>query len=155
MTGISRAASRRLLSTLVYLGYMHTDGCMYRLAPKVMQLGYAYLSGQALPDIVEHYVVEVAEQTGDPCSVCVLDDLDVVYIARASTKKIMSINLSIGTRLPAWANATGRVLLGNLKPQALTEALAHSEMVEHSINTITDLDALAGAIAQATEDGFA
>jgi len=154
MTGISRAASRRLLSTLVYLGYVHTDGRVFRLTAKVMQLGYAYLSGQALPDIVEHYVVEVAEQTGESCSVCVLDGTEVVYIARASTKKIMSVNLSIGTRLPAWATATGRVLLGDLSALALDEALARSEITALAVNSITDQEALVAAIRKAKEDGY-
>jgi IclR family pca regulon transcriptional regulator len=153
--GISRASARRLLATLVHLGYVHADGRTFRLTPKVMQLGYAYLSGQTLTEIVEHYVVDVAEKTGESCSVCVLDDTDVVYIGRASTKKIMSINLSIGTRLPAWATANGRVLLGGLDERELEERLARSEIVGHTANTSTKVEDLIKAVRKAQRDGYA
>ncbi|GGC69624.1 IclR family transcriptional regulator domain-containing protein [Undibacterium terreum] len=154
LTGISRAAARRLLSTLVHLGYVHASGRSFRLTPKVMKLGYAYLSGQALTDIVEHYVVDVAEKTGESCSVCVLDGSDVVYIARASTKKIMTINLSIGTRLPAWPTATGRVLLSSLEEAELLAVLEQSEITKHSVNTITERAALLAAIASVRTAGY-
>ncbi|MFP3554140.1 IclR family transcriptional regulator C-terminal domain-containing protein [Paraburkholderia sp. SIMBA_049] len=154
-TGISRASARRLLATLVHLGYVHADGRTFRLTPKVMQLGYAYLSGQTLTEIVEHYVVDVAEKTGESCSVCVLDDTDVVYIGRASTKKIMSINLSIGTRLPAWATANGRVLLGGLDERELEERLARSEIIGHAANTLTKVEDLIKAVRKAHRDGYA
>jgi IclR family pca regulon transcriptional regulator len=153
--GISRASARRLLATLVHLGYVHADGRTFRLTPKVMQLGYAYLSGQTLTEIVEHYVVDVAEKTGESSSVCVLDDTDVVYIGRASTKKIMSINLSIGTRLPAWATANGRVLLGGLDERELEERLARSEIVGHTANTSTKVEDLIKAVRKAQRDGYA
>ncbi|ASL47879.1 Pca regulon regulatory protein [Burkholderia sp. AD24] len=153
--GISRASARRLLATLVHLGYMHADGRTFSLSPKVMQLGYAYLSGQTLTEIVEHYVVDVAEKTGESCSVCVLDDTDVVYIGRASTKKIMSINLSVGTRLPAWATATGRVLLGALDESERNERLARSEIAAHTDTTRTSVDDLIKAISEAQRDGYA
>jgi IclR family pca regulon transcriptional regulator len=155
MTKISRASARRLLATLVYLGYVHSDGGVFRLAPKVMQLGYAYLSGQTLTEIVEHYVVDVAEKTGESCSVCILDDTEVVYIGRASTKKIMSINLSIGTRLPAWATATGRVLLSGLDDQELVSRLKRSTIEQHTTNTLTKLDDLKKAVLKARTDGYA
>ncbi|WP_224028039.1 IclR family transcriptional regulator domain-containing protein [Paraburkholderia caribensis] len=154
-TGISRASARRLLATLVHLGYVHADGRTFRLTPKVMQLGYAYLSGLTLTEIVEHYVVDVAEKTGESCSVCVLDDTDVVYVARASTQKIMSINLAIGTRLPAWATATGRVLLGCLDEKALEERLARSEVVGRAANTVTAVGDLTRAVRKARTDGYA
>jgi IclR family pca regulon transcriptional regulator len=152
---ISRASARRLIATLVHLGYVHADGRTFSLSPKVMQLGYAYLSGQTLTEIVEHYVVDVAEKTGESCSVCVLDDTDVVYIGRASTKKIMSINLSIGTRLPAWATATGRVLLGALDDSARKERLERSELSAHTGTTVTRVDDLINAISDAQRDGYA
>jgi IclR family pca regulon transcriptional regulator len=154
ITGISRAAARRLLSTLVHLGYVHASGRTFSLTAKIMRLGYAYLSGQALPDIVEPYVVKVADQTGESCSVCVLDDTEVVYIARASVKKIMSINLSIGTRLPAWATATGRVLLSSLAQPELARVLANSQITEHAVNTLTSVAALEANIATVHEHGY-
>jgi IclR family pca regulon transcriptional regulator len=153
--GISRASARRLLATLVHLGYVHADGKTFRLTPKVMQLGYAYLAGLSLTEIVEHYVVEVAERTGESSSVCVLDDTDVVYIARASVKKIMSINLAIGTRLPAWATATGRVLLGSLDDHDLARRIERSNVVAHAPHSLTNTEDLVRAIKKASADGYA
>lgn len=155
ITGISRAAARRLLATLTHLGYARLTGRIYQLTPKAMMLGYAYLSGQALPDIVEPYVLDVAEQSGESCSVCVLDGTDVVYIARASTKKIMSINLSIGTRLPAWATANGRVLLANLTDEDMEATLAQSDITKHSVNSTVDRKALLAAIKAVRSQGYA
>ena len=149
-TQISRAAARRLLSTLVYLGYVHASGRTFRLTPKVMALGYAYLSGQALPEIVEHYVVDVAERTGESCSVCVLDGTEVTYVARASTKKIISINLSIGTRLPAWSTATGHVLLGGLG-----DAECDAALQSIAAQSKTDIVALKTSIIEARAHGHA
>jgi IclR family pca regulon transcriptional regulator len=151
---ISRASARRLLATLVHLGYMHSDGKIFRLTPKVMQLGYAYLAGQSLTEIVEHYVVEVAEQTGESSSVCVLDDTDVVYVGRASVKKIMSINLSVGTRLPAWATANGRVLLSGLDDRELVPRLERSSIAAYAPQTLTRIDDLVRVIRKASADGY-
>jgi IclR family pca regulon transcriptional regulator len=153
-TQISRAAARRLLSTLVYLGYVYASGRTFRLTPKVMALGYAYLSGQPLPEIVEHYVVDVAERTGESCSVCVLDGTDVTYVARASTKKIISINLSIGTRLPAWATATGHILLGSLSDAQLDQALAASATGPRAVHSAADLPQLRAAIVRERAAGY-
>lgn len=153
--GISRASARRLLGTLVHLGYVHTDTRIFRLSPKVMQLGYAYLSGLSFTEVVEHYVLDVAEKTGESCSVCVLDDIEVVYIARASTKKIISINLSVGARLPAWATATGRVLLAGLHEHELGPILSRCELAESVSSTPVNHKQLTRAITEARINGYA
>ncbi|MDN4055013.1 IclR family transcriptional regulator C-terminal domain-containing protein [Massilia sp. YIM B02763] len=153
--GISRASARRLLGTLVHLGYVQADVRGYRLSPKVMQLGYAYLSGLSFSEIVEHYVVDLAEKTNESCSVCVLDDVEVVYTARASTRKIISVNLAIGARLPAWATATGRVLLAGLDDAQLGPALARCAQAEHAHPTRTDHARLAATIMEVRANGYA
>lgn len=152
--GISRAAARRLLLTLCHLGYAMQDGRAFRLTPKVMRLGYSYLSGLSVPEIVEPYVVALAEKTGESCSVCVLDDTDVVYIARASTRRVVSLNLSVGTRLPAWATAHGRVLLGALEDSAIEDRLQRSDVRKLTSHSLTRRDALLDAIRQTRADGY-
>jgi IclR family pca regulon transcriptional regulator len=119
-----------------------------------MRLGYSYLSGLTVAEIVEPYVVAVAEKTGESCSVCVLEDLDVVYIARASARRVMSINLSIGTRLPAWATAHGRVLLAELDDKDLDDRLRRSDIRKLTPHTITDRRQLTREIRMARENGY-
>ena len=151
---ISRAAARRLLLTLCHLGYATQNGRTFKLTARVMRLGYAYLSSLPLADIVEPYVLKAAEKTGESCSVCVLDGHDVVYVARASTRRVMSLNLAIGTRLPAWATANGRVLLGGLGPverASLLKQSGISRLTSFSLNTIEKVEA---AIQQANLDGY-
>lgn len=153
-TGVSRAAARRLLLTLCHLGYAINTGSTFCLTPKVMRLGYSYISGLTIREIVEPYVAAVANETEESCSVCVLDDLDVVYIARASVSRIMSINLSLGTRLPAWATAHGRVLLAGLSDKDLDDRLRRSDIRQLTPHSITDRKQLAKEIRLARENGY-
>lgn len=153
-TGVSRAAARRLLLTLCHLGYAVSTGKSFRLTPRIMRLGYSYLSGLSIAEIVEPYVVSVAEKSGESCSVCLLDDTEVVYIARASTRRIMSINLSVGTRLPAWATAHGRVLLAALSDTELEDRLRRSELRKFTSHTMTDARQLIREIRKAGEEGY-
>jgi IclR family pca regulon transcriptional regulator len=152
--GVSRAAARRLLLTLCHLGYAMHNGRTFKLTPKVMRLGYSYLSGLTVHDIVEPYVVSVAEKTGESCSVCVLDDTEVVYVARASTRRVMSLNLSVGTRLPAWATAHGRILLGALPDAELEDRLKRSNVRQLTSHSLADHDRLVKAIRQTRVDGY-
>ena len=153
IAGVSRAAARRLLLTLCHLGYALNNGRSFRLTPKVMRLGYAYLSGLPITDIVEPYVVDLAEKTGESCSVCVLDGHEVVYVARASTRRVMSLNLSVGTRLPAWATATGRILLGGLDEAERAERLRQSDLRPLTPRSETDIGRLEALIQRAHKDG--
>ncbi|TXI89287.1 MULTISPECIES: IclR family transcriptional regulator domain-containing protein [unclassified Cupriavidus] len=151
---VSRAAARRLLLTLCHLGYATQSGRVFRLTPKVMRLGYSYLSGLTVAEIVEPYVVAVAEKTGESCSVCVLDDVDVVYVARASTRRVMSLNLSVGTRLPAWATAHGRILLGALDDATLADRLRRSDIRKFTPHSTTDVAKLTRLIVQTRTQGY-
>lgn len=152
--GVSRAAARRLLLTLCRLGYAMSTGHTFQLTPKVMRLGYSYLSGLTLPEIVQPYIAAVADKTGESCSTCVLDDLNVVYIARASTRRIMSLDLSVGTRLPAWATAHGRLLLAELDDKDLDDRLRRSDVRKYTPYTLTDRRQLAMEIHQVREQGY-
>ena len=110
-TGLSRAAARRFLHTLVHLGYMHNNDGRFSLRPKILELGYAYLSSLTLPEVAMPHLEELVEEVRESSSVSELDGRDVVYLARVPTKRIMTVTISVGTRFPAYATSMGRVLL--------------------------------------------
>ncbi|MGA0893620.1 MAG: IclR family transcriptional regulator domain-containing protein, partial [Ilumatobacteraceae bacterium] len=112
-TSLTRATARRLLHTLVALGYAGTDGKLFELTPRVLDLGHAYVSSLQLPDIVQPYMEDLSAQVHESVSASVLDGLEIVYVARVPTQRIMAISLSIGSRLPAMWTSMGRVMLGD------------------------------------------
>lgn len=155
LTGLERATARRCLLTLVRDGYADYDGKFYRLTPKVLRLGFAYLSSTPLPRLVQPFLEQLATETEESCSASTLDGAEIVYIARASQRRVMSIGLSVGSRLPAYCASMGRVLLAS-KPEkerrALLEALPREKL---TARTLTGMDELLGAIEQARVDGHA
>lgn len=153
-TGLTRAGARRILLTLQTLGYVTVDGRHFALTPRILELGYAYLSATPLWDLALPYMEAVVAATGESCSVTVLDGHDVVYILRLASHRVMSINLSVGSRLPAWATAMGRVLLADLEPAALNEAL-EADRPAYTRHTVTDAAALRRILAQVREQGYA
>src|ERR1700744_175922 len=112
-TGLSRAAARRFLPTLVNLGYMRMAGGQFSLRPKILELGYAYLSSLSLPEVAMPHLEQLVEQVRESSSVSQLDGDDVVYIPRVPTRRIMTVAISVGTRFPAYATSMGRVLLAD------------------------------------------
>jgi IclR family pca regulon transcriptional regulator len=104
-TGLSRAAARRFLHTLVNLGYMRVEGSQFSLRPKILELGYAYLSSLSLPEVAMPHLEQLVEQVRESSSVSQLDGDDVVYIARVPTRRIMAVAISVGTRFPAYATS--------------------------------------------------
>ena len=110
-TGLTRAAARRFLLTLVQLGYVRVDGREFSLRPRVLELGYSYLSGLTLPEVAQPHLESLVGRVDESSSVSVLDGDDVVYVARVHTKRIMTVMITVGTRFPAYATSMGRVLL--------------------------------------------
>ena len=110
-TGLNRAAARRFLHTLVELGYVGVTQNRYSLRPRTLELGYAYLSSLSLPQVAEPHMEMLVERVRESCSLVVLDEQDVVYVARVATKRIMRVAIGVGSRLPAYLTSTGRVLL--------------------------------------------
>jgi len=141
-TDMTRAAARRFLLTLEHLGYVGSDGRQFYLRPSVLQLGYAYLSSFSVAEIAQDHLEKLAERLHESCSASVLDETEVVYIARASTNRIMTIGLSVGARLPAHCTSMGRVLLAALTPYELDRYLAHADLSARTDRTITGADAL-------------
>ena len=155
--GLSRAAARRLLHTLVALGYARSDGRLFRLGPKVLELGFAYLHGTGLWGAAQPAMVELVERVHESCSAAVLDGPDIVYVARVPTRtRIMSITLGLGSRLPAHLTSMGRVLLAALPPAELDARLrALGRPEARTERTVRDTDALRRAIAKARAQGYA
>ena len=121
-TGLTRAAARRFLLTLVKLGYVHFDSGRFSLRPRVLELGFAYLSSLSLPEVAQPHLEALVAKVNESSSISVLDDMDVVYVVRVPTRRIMSITLAVGTRLPAYATSMGRVLLASLSTDELDGA---------------------------------
>ena len=110
-SGLARATVRRLLLTLVDLGYAATDGDTFWLTPRVLELGYGYLSALELPEIAQPHLERLSHQVGESSSMSVIDGTDIVYVARVPVTRIMSVTMTVGTRLPANATAMGRVIM--------------------------------------------
>ncbi|WP_251036903.1 IclR family transcriptional regulator C-terminal domain-containing protein [Arthrobacter sp. ISL-28] len=141
-TDLTRATARRFLHTLVELGYVRTDGKTFALTAQVLQLGYAYLSGLSLPQLAQPHLEELSLKLGESTSAAVLDGTDIAYIARVTTRRIMNIGITVGTRFPAYATSMGRVLLAALPPEQLKEYLAAAEikpLTPRGIGTVKDL----------------
>lgn len=154
-TELSRATVRRFLHTLVALGYMRANDKTFQLTPKVMNLGFAYLASQPLVELVDPVLAQLSKDSGHSTSVSVLDNTDVVYIARQETTSIMRINITVGTRFPAYATSMGRVLLAGLPVDQLEAYLAQADLTEVTDYTITDPDSLRTELAHIRDQGYA
>src|SRR3984957_6520302 len=140
--GLSRAAARRFLHTLVHLGYMRTAGGRFELRPKILELGYAYLSSLTLPEVAMPHLEELVEEVHESSSVSELDGSEVVYIARVPTKRIMTVTISVVTRFPAYATSMGRVLLAAQPEPWLDAYLAGASLHHLTGHTITTASGL-------------
>ena len=144
--GITRAAARRHLLTLTHLGYLETDGSHYWLAPKVLRLSGAYLASARLPRIVQPILHRLAAQTGLSYSCVVREGSEVVIVARSAVhekgERLMAHGLHLGTRLPAHATSTGRVLLASLSPAELDQWFATYDLPKLTAHTLTEPDAI-------------
>ena len=154
-TGLTRATARRLLLTLDRLGYVRSDGRHFRITPKVLDIGYAYLSSLDLWELAQAEMEALVERTSESCSAAVLDGAEIVYVARVPTKRIMAISLGLGSRLPAYATSMGRVLLAALPAPELDSTLAASRPEPLTPRTITDTEALRAELTRARSQGWA
>jgi IclR family transcriptional regulator, pca regulon regulatory protein len=154
-TGLTRAVVRRCLYTLRELGYAATDGRTYSLQPRILNLGYAYLSTAPIPISAQPVLEELSERLGEATSVAVLDGSDVVYVARAATRRIVAVTLAVGSRGPAWCTALGRVLLAAMPPEQATQELSKVELVAHTRFTVTSRRRLEEILAEIRAEGFA
>lgn len=154
-TGVTRAAARRFLLTLVDLGYVRSDGRLFALSPRVLELGYAYLSSLSLPEVAEPHLEALVGEVNESSSVSVLDAGDVVYVARVPTSRIMTVAISVGTRFPAYATSMGRVLLAGLPDADLDAYLDTVRLDRLTPRTVTTVAGLRAELARVRAQGWA
>lgn len=154
-TGLTRAVARRNLLTLRHLGYVGADGRDFYLRPRVLELGYSYLASLGLGEIALQAMEDLSHRVGESCSMAVLDDDDIVYVARVPVRRVMSIALGVGARLPAFATSMGRVLLAALDDAELDAWLAVHKLRAITPNTLFKPGPWREEIARVRRDGHA
>ncbi|MGF9566260.1 IclR family transcriptional regulator [Neorhizobium sp. JUb45] len=154
-TGLDRATVRRSLLTLAELQYADYDGKFFTLTPRILRLGHAYLSATPLPALLQPHLDLLAEKTGQSSSASVLDGTQVLYIARASQRRVMSINLNPGSRLPAYCSSMGRILLAALGDDGARDVLARTDLHANTDRTLTDIDAIIAELGRVRQLGYA
>lgn len=154
-SGLDRATARRCLLTLSHLGYADYDGKYFTLTPRVLRLGTACLATMPLPQLVQPLLDRLSETLGESSSVSILDGADVVYVARAAQRKVMSIALMPGSRLPAFCTSMGRVLLAALPDSDILSRLSNQPPVARTSATVTEQKALLDRIREVRRVGFA
>lgn len=155
LTGMDRAKARRFLLTLHSLGYIHKEGRLFMLTPKVLRLGYAYNATNDHLDVVQHYLQEVTTTLGESCSLAVLDNQEIVYLVRSSAAhRLMSIHLTPGTRLPAAYTSMGRVLVAHLTETEQQQWMAFLTLNSHTANSIIDKSQFSDILNEVKRQGY-
>ena len=154
-TGLSRAAVRRCLYTLSKLGFAGSDDNRhFFLRPRILALGHSYISSMPLATAAQPVLEHISHLLHESCSIATLDGVEIVYIARANVTRIMSIDLGVGSRLPAFCTSMGRAILANLPPEELESVLARIEFKRYTERTITNPAKLTQALRQIRRDGY-
>ncbi|MEV2242713.1 MULTISPECIES: IclR family transcriptional regulator C-terminal domain-containing protein [unclassified Micromonospora] len=152
---ITRATARRFLLTLTDLGYVHTDGRMFRLSPRILELGYSYLSSVGLPEIAQPHLERLVHEVHESSSVCVLDGDDIAYVARVPTSRIMTVSITVGTRFPAYLTSVGRVLLAHLPEQEIELHLKRIPFERPTSRAVSSAAMLRTELARVRAQGYA
>jgi IclR family pca regulon transcriptional regulator len=154
-TGLSRAAVRRCLYTLAKLGFAGSDDNRhFFLRPRILALGHSYISSMPLATAAQPVLEHISHLLHESCSIATLDGVEIVYIARANVTRIMSIDLGVGSRLPAFCTSMGRAILANLPPEELESVLSRVEFKRYTERTITNPAKLTQALRQIRRDGY-
>ncbi|RJL21339.1 IclR family transcriptional regulator [Paracoccus siganidrum] len=154
-SGLDRATARRCLLTLAHLGYADYDGKFFTLTPRVLRLGTACLAGMPLPQLVQPSLDLLSERIGESSSVSILDGAEIVYVARAAQRKVMSISLMPGSRLPAFCTSMGRVLLAALPEAEARAVIGPGPLPARTPMTLTDPEAVMAELARVRAQGHA
>lgn len=153
VTKMSRAAARRFLLTYTDLGYMHSDGKYFELTSRVLDLGYTYLSSLDITEIAKPYMLKLSNLVNESSSIATLDKNEVVYLMRQQVSRIMTINLGIGTRLPAHVTSMGRTIMA--MNDFKEELLDVFEYEQYTINTISNKIELKKELQKIRQQGWA
>ena len=152
---LARPTARRILLTLESLGFVRSDGRDFSLSPRVLSLGWAYLSSLNLWETAQPLMEELSAEMQETCSACTLDLPDIVFVARVpAPRRILMMSLGVGSRLPAFATAMGRVLLAGLSDADVAEHLARTRLEPLTDRTVTDPRHVLTIVAAVREQGF-
>lgn len=151
---LSRATARRILRTLADLGYVEQNGRQFSLAPGILRLGFAYLATQNWIERATPLMKELSERLHESCSAAILQGNEIVYVARVPTRRIMSVAISVGSRLPAFHSSMGRVQLGFLDDAEIWRRLMSLRIEPFTPSTITDPQALFDRVRADHAQGF-
>lgn len=154
VTDLDRATARRFLLTLQKLGYVEADGRYFRLTPRALDLGYAFLASLPWWPSAQRVTERVAEKVGWSCAVGVLDRQDVTYVAYATASRFPVFQRTIGTKLPAYVTAIGRVLIAGLGPEERNQFIAKQDLVQLTVRTITEKAKFRAEIERVRKDGY-
>jgi IclR family pca regulon transcriptional regulator len=152
---LTRAAARRFLLTLADLGYVRTDGRFFSLTPRVLELGYAFLSGLSVPELAAPHLERLVAEVHESSSLSILDGDDIVYVARVPISRIMTVGITVGTRFPAYATSMGRVLLAALPEPALDAYLSRVRLERLTGRTVPSTEALRAELGRVRAQGYA
>lgn len=153
-TGIPRAAVRRCLYTLKQLGYVDSESNNFTLKPKILTLGYSYLSSTPLTISAQPCLNGISRTLNESCSLAVLDDNEVLYVSRSATSRIMSVALNTGSRLPAYCTSLGRVMLAHMSDEALCAYLGRVKLKAFTPRTVVSVKRLKEILAEVRRNGY-
>jgi len=154
-TGLTRAATRRFLLTLGDLGYVRSDGRHFALTPRVLELGYSFLSGLGFPDVALPHLERLVAQVDESSEASVLDGEDIVYVVRVPSTAVMTLAVNVGGRMPAHATSMGKVLLASLPDTELEAYLSRAALKRYLPRTVTDRDVLHEQLMKVRAAGYA
>lgn len=153
--GLTRATARRILLTLTELGYVRQNGRGFALTPRVLDLGYSFLSSFRVVELAQQPMERLVDEVKESSSMSILDDTEIVYVARVPTTRIMTIALALGSRLPVYPTSMGRVLLAGSSDDEISDYLAKTELRRLTPHTITDVSELREKLEEVRAQGFA
>lgn len=154
-SGISRSAVWRLMRTLTVAGYVRSDGQHYSLSPRLLDLGYVQQSRLTLPDVARPHCERLARELRKPVSLAVLESNEIVFLLRSGPRRIMSVALSVGSRLPAHPTAIGRALLAWLPEDEIDHYLSSVPLTQQTSRSVTSVKSMRQLLSQIRSDGWA
>jgi IclR family pca regulon transcriptional regulator len=155
LIGLSRAVARRSLLTLQHLGYVAAQGRHFFLTPRVLELGYSYLASLDMTELAHEAMEQLSQRVGESCSMAVLDNNEIVYVARVAVRRLMSVALGVGARLPAFAASMGRVLLADKSDSELRSWLRENRFRPITAHTLYKTRSLRSEILKVRRQGYA
>lgn len=154
-THLTPGSARRVLRTLQQLGYATVEANRFRLMPRVLQLGFSYLSSQPFASLAQPSLTELTEVVDGSCSISVLDGIDVVYVARATSKHLNRDYMSVGTRYPAHSTSPGKVLLAAFSDRDVTQRYKNRVLEPMTPRTIDSVERLLTELGEVRKQGWA